>query len=148
MPYEFKSVNYTGMIPVLTQAIQEQQKQIADLNAQVKNLETALSQLSAVTPSTEKQSAGNEFSAIRLEQNQPNPFSKSTAIRYELPAEQSKGVVVIRDLRGNIVKSIAINNTGKGQVAVNANELTQGTYTYTLEIAGESVDTKLMVITQ
>jgi len=148
MPYEFKSVNYTGMIPVLTQAIQEQQKQIADLNAKVKNLETALSQGSAVIPSTEKQSAGNGISAVRLEQNQPNPFSKSSAIRYELPSEQSKGTIMIRDLRGNLVKSIPINHSGKGQVTVNANELTQGTYTYTLEIAGESVDTKLMVITQ
>ena len=57
-------------------------------------------------------------------------------------------MVLIRDINGNLMKSINVNGSGKGQVTVNANELSQGTYTYTLVIEGKSIDTKLMVITK
>jgi len=52
------------------------------------------------------------------------------------------------DQNGNLVKQVSIAQSGKGQVTINANELAQGTYTYTLEVNGASVDTKLMVVTK
>ena len=78
----------------------------------------------------------------------PNPFNQSTIIHYVIADNSAKGNIIIRDINGNLVKSLAINNTGKGQITVNANELAQGTYTYTLEISGRSIDTKLMVVTK
>ena len=46
------------------------------------------------------------------------------------------------------MKLVNLAQSGKGQVTVNANELAQGTYTYTLVVNGNAVDTKLMVITK
>ena len=39
-PVEFKAVNYTGMIPVLTEALQEQQKQMEVKNARIDSLQS------------------------------------------------------------------------------------------------------------
>ena len=81
-----------------------------------------------------------------LFQNQPNPFNQSTVIRYQLKNNNEKATIVIRNLNGSIVKQIAINQSGKGQAIINANEMAAGTYTYTLTVNGASVDTKLMVL--
>lgn len=152
-PLEFKAVNYLGMIPVLTEAMQEQQKQLEAKDKAITQLQKQLNELQQCVESlcnnpSLKSSLSFVSSENKLMQNQPNPFNQKTLIRYELSSGQSKGVIVIRDLSGNLVKSMAVNQTGKGQVSVNANELAQGTYTYSLEIAGESIDTKLMVITK
>ena len=83
-----------------------------------------------------------------LFQNQPNPFNQSTVIRYQQTKDSNNGSIIVRDLNGRIIKSFTISGTGKGQVTVNANELVQGTYTYTLVVNNESIDTKLMVVTR
>ena len=159
----FKAINYTEMIPVLTQAIQEQQvqieakdlkiaeqqKQLDAVNARLDKVEKSLSQCcSNYSSETEKQATSIATSAAQLFQNSPNPFNQTTVISYSLNNENNSGRIIIRDLNGNLVKQISIANSGKGQVTINANELTQGTYTYTLEIAGKSFDTKLMVVTK
>lgn len=153
-PLEFKSVNYMGLIPVLTEAMQEQQKQIEERNKTIASLQNQINEMNQCIQSLCDNSAfkGNSSSvtseSTRLFQNQPNPFNRTTVIRYLLSDENNSGVINIRDLNGNLVKSISINNTGKGQVTINANEFSQGTYTYSLEVEGESVDTQLMVITK
>jgi hypothetical protein len=137
---EFNALNYTEIIPILIGGMKEQQQMIEELKSEIRNLKSGQSETG--------QSEIRNAKPAMLFQNSPNPFNESTVIRYALSAEHSNGTIIIRDLSGNIVKSIAISNTGKGQVTVNSNELSHGTYTYTLEIAGESVDTKLMVITK
>jgi len=47
-PIEFKAVNYTGLIPVLTEAIQEQQKDIAAKDARIDDLQKQLNELKAL----------------------------------------------------------------------------------------------------
>jgi archaellum component FlaC len=44
-PAEFKAVNYTGMIPILTEAIQEQQKGLEAKDARIDELEKQLKDL-------------------------------------------------------------------------------------------------------
>ena len=142
----FKAINYTEMIPVLTQAIQEQQKQIESQKAEIEVLKSAVN--SCCDASASSKLGTTEINNNMLFQNQPNPFNQSTVIRYALSSDAISGRIIIRDLNGNLVKQVSIAQSGKGQVTINANELAQGTYTYTLEISGVSVDTKLMVVTK
>lgn len=143
------SVAYSQFIMPLVKAVQELSKQNDDQKNQIEELKAVVASCCKVNSSLQaKNSNSAPQASTTLYQNQPNPFNQSTVIRYTLSAEHYSGAIVIRDLSGNTVKSIAINNFGKGQVTVNANELAQGTYTYTLEIADESIDTKLMVITK
>ena len=47
-PIEFKAVNYIGLIPVLTEAIQEQQKEIEAKDARIDDLQKQLNDLKAL----------------------------------------------------------------------------------------------------
>lgn len=114
--------------------IDDQQKQIDDLRAQLSSMQVNDARVTATV-------------ANRLYQNQPNPFNQTCIIRYSVSTEAANALIVIRDLNGNAIKSINAVS-GNGQVTVQANELKQGTYTYSLEINGVSEDTKLMVVTR
>jgi len=86
-----------------------------------------------------------------LNQNYPNPFSRSTAITFRIPAE-SPVTLEIRDFSGRKVKQI-LNTTllaGEHTVYWNARDeanrnVTPGIYLYRLQ-AGELAETKRMVI--
>lgn len=95
-----------------------------------------------------KSSGAVKINENTLFQNQPNPFNQSTVIRYQLTSNSNNVKIVIRDLNGRPIKSIMINETGQGRVTLNSSELMHGTYTYTLMIDNENIDTKLMVVTR
>jgi hypothetical protein len=44
-PFQYKSISYMSLIPILTQGIKEQQKIITDLEAKLQKMETRLSAL-------------------------------------------------------------------------------------------------------
>lgn len=146
----FKAVNYTELIPIVIKAMQVQDKKIIALeteNAQMKqDLQNCC--LSHATTGTNERIKTQLTDKPLLEQNNPNPFNQSTVIRYQLSGNSNNGRIIIRDLEGNSLKSFSLTQNGKGQVTINANELASGTYTYTLVVNGNSIDTKLMVVTK
>ena len=125
---------------ITVNAIKEQQLIIEKQEARIAALEAKLNN----TGNTERKS-NSTLSAYRLAQNTPNPFNQSTTINFN-SGDATQAQIIVRDLNGNLLKSI--NAVGKTKVTINANELAQGTYTYTLEVNGASVDTKLMVVTK
>ena len=151
---EFNSVNYIEMIPILISGVKEQQEMIKSKDAKISDLQNQLNEMkqcveSLCSGNIQSKTAAHELpSTSTLYQNSPNPFNQSTVIRYNLSSDVNDGKIIIRDLNGNLLKQISIASKGSGQVTINANELSQGTYTYTLEINGASVDTKLMVVTK
>ena len=158
----FKAINYTEMIPVLTQAVQEQQKQIEAkdakiaeqqiqldaVNARLDMIEKSLSQCCSNYSPNDKQSAGTATDAARLEQNQPNPFNQSSVIKFYVPSTFRTAQLVITDLSGVQLKSINIGQSGVGQVTINGFELASGSYMYSLIIDNVKVDTKKMELTK
>nr|MBK9653408.1 tail fiber domain-containing protein [Bacteroidota bacterium] len=136
----------SGLLVVGVKALDAKQiayeKTIADLQTQIDILKQQQSQNSngenKLTQNTDN----------RLFQNQPNPFNQNTIIRFALNAESQNAVIVIRDLNGVSIKQINLRKSNNGQVVINASELKQGTYTYSLEVNGNSIDTKLMVVTK
>ena len=101
-------------------------------------METAIN-----SASNNQTQAGKMFAGVVLEQNQPNPFSQTTIIRYSMPQGMS-GVINIYDVGGSLVKSFKTNTSG--QATVNADELKAGTYTYTLSVNGKLAATKKLVL--
>jgi hypothetical protein len=53
-PIDFKAVNYIGMIPVLTEAIQEQQKQMEAKDARLDDLQKQFNELKALVESLQQ----------------------------------------------------------------------------------------------
>ena len=125
---------------------QQLQFENTNLKARLEIVEQTLQNVTGNTNvSTEKQSSG--LASNVLFQNQPNPFNNATTIRYQL-SENGLAQIVVRDLNGNQVKNLNVNPAKNGMVTINAQELKQGTYTYSLQVNGIAVDTKLMVITK
>ena len=78
-------------------------------------------------------------------QNAPNPFGDGTTIKYYVPENTSNAQIIFYDEFGGQLKTFAITETGAGQLNVYANDLSNGTYSYTLIVDGAVIDTKKMI---
>jgi hypothetical protein len=140
------SMDYTKIIPVLVEAIKEQQSQIDSLKSINKK---GSSSLKSASISTSVESTGLNTSDIAtLNQNAPNPFSQSTNIGYYLPETVQNATLYIYDMNGVQIKSNPIVSKGNGSITINGNELRAGMYLYTLVADGQEVATKRMILTQ
>ncbi len=85
---------------------------------------------------------------INLLQNEPNPFSSNTNIKYELNTA-SQVSLEITDILGKRVAVISegMQSAGKHQIAFNGASLHAGMYFYTLRAGNQSI-TKKMVIAE
>ncbi len=130
-------MKYNMVIPVLTEAIKEQQTQIEELHKEIATLKNAI----GIKPS-------NGTSGAKIMQNTPNPFSEQTEISYFVPENAAKAFVNIYDMNGRQVSSYAISQKGEGKITINGTTLRAGMYLYALIIDGKEIDTKKMILTE
>ncbi|MEZ4992951.1 MAG: tail fiber domain-containing protein [Saprospiraceae bacterium] len=161
---DYLGVDYLTLVPILTQAMQEQQKMLEDkedrisalerdnetMQRQNEALENRLNELEAlVRQMGQSNSAQNDpnvgtLSSARLDQNQPNPFSGSTAISYFIPDSVRKAEIRFTDATGRVLRSMIVSERGQGKTILETAQLSQGIYFYSLVLDGELVDTKKM----
>jgi hypothetical protein len=152
---EYKSVSYIQLIPILVQAIKEQQTLIENTQQQNETLREELAQLKSAIISTEKREGSSSIISTfgDLEQNQPNPFNQATTIKYQLPIHYNEAFIFIYDMSGKQLKKIQLKDKStekrveKGEVKLNANEFLPGIYIYVLIIDTKEVNSKKMIIT-
>jgi len=137
----YMAVNYQGMVPVLLEAIKEQQKQINEL----KQLITAGATNASIPAANRLATSLSDKDIVVLNQNQPNPFAEQTIINYNIPQDAGVAQLLFYDATGRQIKTIDITTKGAGQLNVFANDLTNGVYSYTLIIDGKIIDTKKMI---
>lgn len=138
-------VNYTGLIPLLLEALKEQKTEIETLKLAFSNNNSEPKKVGAIKTSL------TETDAITypvLDQNTPNPFNISTSIGYSLPATVTKSSIYIYDMNGVQLKSYEITERGKGSIIIQGYELTAGMYLYALIADGKVIDTKRMILTK
>jgi len=134
-------INYTEIIPVLVEAIKEQQKKIEELESCCKtNLKSA-----SLSTGTTSNLAENVAS---LDQNVPNPFSQETRIGCTIPETSNASVLYIYNMNGTQLQQYSITGKGKQSVTINGNSFDPGMYLYALVIDGMEVDTKRMILTK
>ncbi|MEO0585326.1 MAG: T9SS type A sorting domain-containing protein, partial [Bacteroidota bacterium] len=66
-------------------------------------------------------------------------------IEYTIPSEIAQAQLVIFDITGAEVNRFEVN-PGFGSVEIQAGELAAGTYLYTIEVEGQSVARRKMII--
>lgn len=133
-------INYTEMIPILVEAINELQAKVTALQGEKARLLEG--------KATEENHTGNVLTLPALEQNEPNPFSQSTVIEYTLPQSVHTAFLYIYDLNGTQIDRKTLANRGKSSVTLETGSLTAGMYLYALVADGKVVDTKRMIITR
>lgn len=149
-----KTVNYMGMIPILTKGLQEQQvvieaknAEIADLNDRVSDLEGRLAALEG--RATSKGNAGSAIDATNvLYQNSPNPFDRATSIRYSIAEGAQSAEIIVFDMNGRQLRVFNELKAGENALTVDGAELEAGMYFYSLIVNGEEVATKRMILTK
>ncbi|HXB12437.1 MAG TPA: tail fiber domain-containing protein, partial [Bacteroidia bacterium] len=87
----------------------------------------------------------SDVNSIVLNQNAPNPFAEQTLITYNVPVINGSAQILFYNSNGVMIKSVDIKNAGQGQLNVYANDLSNGTYSYTLIVDGKIIDTKKMI---
>ena len=139
-------VNYISIIPILVEALKEQQSIIEDLQIEIRSLKNSLDSKnkSGVIQGIENQ---DDFKPT-LYQNTPNPFSAQTEIRFFLPESAKSATLYIYDMQGTQLKSIPVQQRGNGSVVIHGSELQAGMYLYALTADGQEVDTKRMMLTK
>ena len=143
----FYGLRYSEFVVPLVRAVQE-------LSAKNDSLEQANTQLSQRLDQIEQflgiskssNSSVLSLSSARLFQNVPNPFNQTTQINYFLPQNTGTALIQINGMNGETIKSIALSGTGAGQVSVQTGQLAAGTYTYSLIVDGNLIETKKMVL--
>ena len=132
---------------MLVNAVKDQQGQIEDLkqeNQELRDMVNELIEKFNSTVSIEEDKLEDVKSAA-LMQNVPNPFNQNTSISYFIPEGSKKASIQISNQAGQLLRTIDISNTGKGQLDLNAENIGQGGYFYTLVIDGQSIGTKKMI---
>lgn len=137
-----KTVNYIEVIPVLVEAIKEQNAKIESMEVRLRKLEKPKS------GAREETKTAQNTSIAYLYQNTPNPFSQETSIKYALPETVQDAFISITDLNGKQLKSLPIATKDESTVTLKANELYAGIFVYTLVADGNIVDSKRMVIVE
>jgi trimeric autotransporter adhesin len=166
------SIAYGALVVPLIKAVQEQQAIIDSLKTSTKKqdsinnalqqqinqiLNTCCNQPGSGNRTTQNidNNAGKGTSTtdveltdkniIVLNQNVPNPFAEQTTITYNIPQQFQFAQLLFYDVNGRIIKAVDVKQTGRGQLNVFANDLSNGIYSYTLVIDGNIIETKKMV---
>ncbi len=133
-------IDYSKVVPVLVEAIKEQQLQIENLQDEINKLNSGDSKQKSTFEN-------NTVNSVQLFQNKPNPFNEDTYIKYCIPDEITKASIYIYDLQGKQIKAIDLNDRGNGSIVIYGSELNAGMYIYTLIADGQVIDTKQMILT-
>lgn len=156
---KYLSVDYISLVPVLTKGMQEQQKILEDKEERIERLEREnatmkdrLDQLEILVQQLSKGNSSQDNSGVyglsnaSLLQNQPNPFHHHTTIPHFVPEGVQKAELQIADAAGRIIKTIEVSGRGEAQTVLDTQQLSKGTYFYSLILDGKLLDTKKMVL--
>jgi len=83
-----------------------------------------------------------------LLQNAPNPFNQTTKVQYFIPYNVMIANLEIRDLSGKILKTMVLPDRGLAAIDIEKAVLESGSYIYTLEVDGQLIDSKIMILTK
>jgi len=137
--FTFKSINYVGLISVLTAAVQELNTELTQVRQDLdeyKANDAVRGQIIQNTP------AVNGYS---IEQNVPNPFSDRTSIRFQLAPGVESATLSIFNLNVAFVRDYPLNGNS-GEVEILASEIGKGMYIYSLNQNGQEIISKRMII--
>ncbi len=146
---EYLMISESSIKYMLINATQEQQEEIEELRAEVETLKELVNTLvNAQGQGTSASQTIELGTPAELFQNQPNPFSETTRIQYSLSKDIQNAVMQITDMNGSVLKTVRLENATNGEVIIKAQELSSGTYFYSLIADGQLISTKKMVLTK
>jgi len=142
---DYLMISESSIKYMLINAVKEQQETITTLEERISKMEALLNNNTDLPNTSQTVELGVSG---QLLQNQPNPFNETTTIKYTLPQNSKDATMQIMDMNGRVIKTAQLSDVRSGELVIKAEELGAGTYTYTLIVDGQVVDTKKMVLTK
>ena len=139
-------LRYSDFVVPIVKSVQELSKMIDEKDAKMDELQRQIDELKAMINRSNKTNI--TLNDISLEQNKPNPFSKTTTIDYTLPQKFTNAQISIIDKNGKTLKQVSISGTGKGTLNLDAATISSGTYNYSLIVDGRVISSKQMLLTK
>ena len=129
-----KSVNYVAIIPVLVEAIKQQQDQITALQDQL---------------NTNFQRQNNELISLKntkIISVSPNPSSDVISVSMNIESEVVEAKLVVYDLKGSVINSLSVKDRGYDiSKTFQKDNFGTGTYIVSLIVNGKSIDSKKFI---
>ncbi len=158
----YLAINYTEIIPILVEAIKEQnitisnqEIELIELKSKIVDIQNQFSDLilngnnSNLKSSLVTAIPNLEDNSAKLYQNQPNPSNQATEISYYLPETIQQSYILIMDLNGKQIKRFElVPKSGINKISIANGELPSGMYIYTMVADGAEVGTKRMILTE
>ena len=149
--YEYYSIDYIAMIPILVEAIKEQQNTIENMRQKIEELSICCS--TNKTEATEKSYqqfnlTDTNSEEIKVYQNAPNPFNATTTIQCYIPQIVQKAELCVYNMQGVQVKCFFVSERGNIDVQIQAGNLAAGIYTYILIGDSKTSEAKQMILTK
>jgi hypothetical protein len=159
--FNYKTVNYQGLVPVLVKGHTEQQaliyslvtenlslqntqqnlqSQVNELNARLTDLENCLNNMmpGICSSSQAQQKNGTDFGATetisiaRLDQNIPNPYVDKTRIPFFIPSHVQVAQIHFYSSEGKLLLFQELMERGEGSIEIENEQLQRGVYNYSL----------------
>lgn len=141
------AISYSSIIPILIEAIKEQQRQIDELQNTIEQNKLK-NQVLQNGKAGDGGFVDNHLNNNRLFQNVPNPFNERTMISFFIDNNSKNASLNIYNINGKLIKDVSIKGFGKGEIEIEGGELGAGVYIYSLIVDGVVVDSKQMVLTK
>lgn len=126
---DYLGLNYTELIPVIIEGMQEQQQMILQQNELIEKLSKRLDDLEGNQPITQTLSGSStKMIGAALSQNIPNPAKGITKIQYTIPASVANAYLICKNAQGAEVAHYAIQQKGNGQMSIDTYSYTDGQY--------------------
>ena len=148
---DYYSIRYAEFVVPLVKAVQELSDLDKEKELKIELLEEKINRLEKIL--AESGNVTNAETTIQLKseltQNNPNPFITSTKINCNVPAGAKSAKLMIFDMNGRQLRTIAISEKGNCSVQVNADELNgSGMYIYSLFVDNNEISTKRMILSK
>lgn len=85
---------------------------------------------------------------FQMSQNEPNPFTHETVIKYTLPQTINNAFMAVYDLTGKQITTFPIDQKGSSSIVITSEKLAAGIYIYSIVGDGKVVDSKRMIVAE
>ncbi|SKB75156.1 tail fiber domain-containing protein [Dyadobacter psychrophilus] len=128
--------------------IEQLNKQVLDMKQRLEKLENLVKANATASPAHNLASARENAEEVVLEQNAPNPVTRSASIRFFIPQTVKSATLQVTSGEGRMIGSYPIGERGSGQFTFHANTLDSGVYTYHLITDGKISGARKLAITK
>ncbi|MCL2328643.1 MAG: tail fiber domain-containing protein [Bacteroidetes bacterium] len=151
----YYAVNYIGLIPVIVEALKDQQVQIREQQKMIEALQKEKNNTLKSAEIEESEAIQNMYlsdnanvETLKLYQNAPNPFNERTTVKCYVPQQIQKVQLCVYNMQGVQVQCITIVERGNVSIEIEAGALSAGVYSYVLLGDGAASETKQMILTK